>query len=124
VILSDTFEQFARPLMAKLGYPTLFCNSLITAADGAVTGYRLRQRDGKKRAVAAFKTMGLRVFASGDSFNDLAMLGEADEGCLFRASERIRRDRPHIPYLEGYGELLGRIEEFVGRDSGRGPEAP
>ncbi|MDR1636497.1 MAG: bifunctional phosphoserine phosphatase/homoserine phosphotransferase ThrH, partial [Treponema sp.] len=77
VILSDTFEQFVRPLMAKLSWPTLFCNSLMTAEDGTVTGYRLRQREGKKHAVAAFKSINLRVFAAGDSFNDLKMINEA-----------------------------------------------
>ncbi|MDR2136301.1 MAG: bifunctional phosphoserine phosphatase/homoserine phosphotransferase ThrH [Treponema sp.] len=115
VILSDTFEQFARPIMAKLGYPILLCNSLVTSADGAVTGYRLRQPDGKKRAVAAFKSMNLRVFAAGDSFNDLGMIGEADGGCLFRAPEKIRRDYPHIPCVDGFGDLLRRIEEFAGQ---------
>ncbi|MDR0731770.1 MAG: bifunctional phosphoserine phosphatase/homoserine phosphotransferase ThrH [Treponema sp.] len=113
VILSDTFEQFAKPLMVKLNYPTLFCNSLITSADGAVTGYRLRQPDGKKHAVAAFKSMNLKVFAAGDSFNDLKMIAQADSGCLFRAPEKIRRDYPHIPCMDGFDELLGRIEEFL-----------
>ncbi|MDR2079028.1 MAG: bifunctional phosphoserine phosphatase/homoserine phosphotransferase ThrH, partial [Treponema sp.] len=83
IILSDTFEQFAKPLMAKLDYPTLFCNSLVTAPDGAVTGYKLRQKDGKKNAVLAFKSINLEVFAAGDSFNDLAMIREAHAGCLF-----------------------------------------
>jgi phosphoserine/homoserine phosphotransferase len=113
VILSDTFEQFAKPLTAKLGYPTLFCNSIITAEDGAVTGYRLRQQDGKKHAVAAFKSINLRVFAAGDSFNDLKMIEEADDGCRFRAPPQIRRDYPHIPCVDSFDELLGRIEEFL-----------
>jgi phosphoserine/homoserine phosphotransferase len=113
VILSDTFEQFAKPLMAKLGYPTLFCNSLVTSEDGAVTDYRLRQPDGKKNALAAFKSMNLKVFAAGDSFNDLGMIGEADRGCLFRAPEKIRRDHPRIPCVDGFDELLARIEEFL-----------
>ncbi|MDR2176416.1 MAG: bifunctional phosphoserine phosphatase/homoserine phosphotransferase ThrH [Treponema sp.] len=116
VILSDTFEQFARPVMAKLNYPTLFCNSLITSEDGAVTGYRLRQTDGKKHAVIAFKSMNLNVFAAGDSFNDLNMISEADEGCLFRAPERIRRDYPGIPRADSLDELLGRIEDFLRRE--------
>ncbi|MDR3147804.1 MAG: bifunctional phosphoserine phosphatase/homoserine phosphotransferase ThrH, partial [Treponema sp.] len=99
VILSDTFEQFAAPIMAKLAYPTLFCNSLVTSADGAVTGYRLRQPNGKKHAVTAFKSMNLNVFAAGDSFNDLAMINEADSGCLFRAPEQIRRDYPQVSHV-------------------------
>ena len=115
VILSDTFEQFAKPLMAKLDYPTLFCNSIVTAEDGTVTGYTLRQRDGKKHAVAAFKSINLRVFAAGDSFNDLKMINEAEGGCLFRAPEKIRRDYPHIPCVESFDELFGQIEEFVRR---------
>jgi phosphoserine/homoserine phosphotransferase len=115
VILSDTFEQFAKPLMAKLAYPTLFCNSLITSEDGAVTDYRLRQPDGKKHAVAAFKSMNLKVFAAGDSFNDLNMIREADSGCLFRAPEKIRRDYPHVPCVDSFDELLARVGEFVGR---------
>ncbi|MDR0670267.1 MAG: bifunctional phosphoserine phosphatase/homoserine phosphotransferase ThrH [Treponema sp.] len=118
VILSDTFEQFAKPLMAKLHYPTLFCNSLITSADGGITGYRLRQTDGKKYAVSAFKSMNLKVFAAGDSFNDLRMIVEADSGCLFRAPAAIRRDYPHIPCVDGYDELLGLIEKFLTRHSG------
>jgi phosphoserine/homoserine phosphotransferase len=113
VILSDTFEQFARPLMAKLGYPTLLCNSLITSEDGAVTGYTLRQRDGKKHAVAAFKSINLKVFAAGDSFNDLKMIDEADGGCLFRAPERIRRDYPQIPCVDSFDELLAAIRAFL-----------
>jgi phosphoserine/homoserine phosphotransferase len=113
IILSDTFEQFAKPLMAKLGYPTLFCNRIITGEDGTVTGYSLRQEDGKKRAVAAFKSLNFRVFAAGDSFNDLKMISEADGGCLFRAPERIRLDYPAIPCAEGFDELLERIEGFL-----------
>jgi phosphoserine/homoserine phosphotransferase len=115
IILSDTFEQFAKPLMAKLDYPTLFCNRIITAEDGAVTGYALRQRDGKKHAVAAFKSINLKVFAAGDSFNDLKMINEADGGCLFRAPEKIRRDQPHIPCVDSFDELFEQIEEFLNR---------
>ena len=114
IILSDTFEQFARPLMAKLGYPTLFCNSIVTAADGSVSGYALRQQGGKKCAVAAFKTLNFKVFAAGDSFNDLAMIAEADSGCLFRAPEKIRKDNAHLFCADTYGELLERIDVFLG----------
>ena len=113
LILSDTFEQFAQPLMAKLGYPTLFCNHIETAEDGSVSGYTLRQKNGKKCVVTAMKTLNFRVFAAGDSFNDLAMIAEADAGCLFRAPEAIRKDYNHIPCVDTYGELLGKIDSFL-----------
>jgi phosphoserine/homoserine phosphotransferase len=113
VILSDTFEQFARPLMAKLGYPTLFCNSLVTGPGGTVTDYRLRQKNGKREAVRAFKTINTEVFAAGDSFNDLAMIREAREGCLFRAPPKIREDYPDIPCVDTYEDLLLKIDGFL-----------
>jgi phosphoserine/homoserine phosphotransferase len=113
IILSDTYEEFARPQMAKLGYPTLFCNSLVTAPDGSITGYRLRQREGKKFAVAAFKSINLEVFAAGDSFNDLKMIREADSGCLFRAPQAIREAQGDIPCVDSYGELLDLITRFL-----------
>lgn len=113
IILSDTFEEFAKPLMAKLDYPTLFCNSLETGEDGMLTGYRLRQRDGKKHAVEAFKSIKLRVFAAGDSFNDLSMIRQAHEGCLFRAPESIRESCGDIPFADTYDQLWTRIEDFI-----------
>ena len=113
IILSDTFEEFARPLMIKLGFPTLFCNRLITSADGSVSGYELRQQNGKKHAVAAFKTLNMKIFAVGDSFNDLAMIAEADGGCLFHAPEAIRRGYSHMSFVDTYGELLDQIDEFL-----------
>jgi phosphoserine/homoserine phosphotransferase len=113
IILSDTFEQFAKPLMAKLTWPTLFCNSLVTAPDGSVTGYHLRQANGKKEAVKAFKSMNMTVFAAGDSFNDLAMIREADSGCLFRAPESIRKDCSGLPCVDSYDELLAQIDRFL-----------
>jgi phosphoserine/homoserine phosphotransferase len=112
IILSDTFEQFARPLMAKLGYPTLFCNTLETNPDGTVTGYRLRQKNGKMEAVRAFKSINTRVFAAGDSFTALAMIREADAGCLFRAPEAIKQDCADIPLTETFDELFVKIEAF------------
>jgi phosphoserine/homoserine phosphotransferase len=99
--------------MVKLGYPTLFCNSLEIDNDGFVCGYRLRQRNGKREAVAAFKTLDIKVFAAGDSYNDLAMIKEADSGCLFRAPEGIRKDYAHIPCVDTYDELLDEIEMFT-----------
>jgi phosphoserine/homoserine phosphotransferase len=113
IILSDTFEQFAKPLMAKLGYPTLFCNSLETAKDGSVTGYKLRQKEGKKHAVAALKTLNMEVFAAGDSFNDLAMIQEADGGCLFRAPQKIRDDYAHISCVDTFDDLLNQVDKFL-----------
>jgi phosphoserine/homoserine phosphotransferase len=113
VILSDTFEQFAKPLMAKLAWPVLLCNSLETGQDGAVTGYRLRQKNGKREAVKAFKSLNMTVFAAGDSFNDLAMIREADAGCLFRAPESIKKDCADIHCTETYDELLAEIDRFL-----------
>jgi phosphoserine/homoserine phosphotransferase len=113
IILSDTFEQFAKPLMAKLGYPTIFCNTLTVASDGSITGYKLRQKDGKKHAVLAFKSLNLEVFAAGDSFNDLAMIREADGGCLFRAPEAIRSSCSDLVCVDTYGELLAQIGGFL-----------
>jgi phosphoserine / homoserine phosphotransferase len=112
IILSDTFEQFAKPLMAKLSWPTLFCNTLEIGSDGSVTGYRLRQKDGKREAVKAFKSMNMRIFAAGDSFNDLAMIREADGGCLFRAPEKIRKDCADIRCVDTFNDLLGEINNF------------
>jgi phosphoserine/homoserine phosphotransferase len=115
IILSDTFEQFAKPLMAKLGYPPLFCNTLETASDGSITGYTLRQNEGKKNAVIAFKSINLGVFAAGDSFNDLAMIREADAGCLFRAPDAIRAQHSDIVCVDSYAELLEQIDNYLGK---------
>ena len=113
VILSDTFEQFAKPLMKKLLWPSLYCNSLVIADDGTVTGYKLRQQNGKREAVRAFKSMNMRVFAAGDSFNDLAMIREADAGCLFRAPEKIRKDCADLSCVDTFDELFKEIEKFL-----------
>ena len=113
IILSDTFEQFAQPLMAKLSWPCLFCNSLTTGSDGSVTGYNLRQPNGKREAVKALKSLNMTVFAAGDSFNDLAMIREADAGCLFRAPESIRKDCADIPCVDTFDELLAKIDGFL-----------
>ncbi|MDR2553070.1 MAG: bifunctional phosphoserine phosphatase/homoserine phosphotransferase ThrH [Treponema sp.] len=114
VILSDTFEEFAKPLMKKLHWPLLFCNTLLCAPDGSVTGYRLRQERGKREAVRAFASLNVEVFAAGDSFNDLEMIREAAAGCLFRAPEGIRRQCTDIPCVDAYDELLARIDLFLG----------
>ncbi|MHC6203848.1 bifunctional phosphoserine phosphatase/homoserine phosphotransferase ThrH [Breznakiellaceae bacterium SP9] len=113
IILSDTFEDFAKPLMEKLSFPTLFCNSLIISADGSITGYRLRQKEGKKQAVKAFKSLNMRVFAAGDSFNDLGMIGAADSGCLFRAPPAIRESHAELPCVDSYGDLYLQIKNFL-----------
>ena len=113
VILSDTFEQFAKPLMRKLSWPTLFCNSLIIDNSGNVTGYALRQQNSKKEAIKAFKSMNIRVFTAGDSYNDLAMIRESDSGCLFRAPRQIRDECPDLKCFDAYGDLLENIEAFL-----------
>ena len=113
IILSDTFQEFATPLMVKLDYPTLFCNNLKTSANGTVYGYSLRQPNGKFCAVKAFKNMNCRVFAVGDSYNDLAMIEGADSGCLFRAPENIRRGYSHIPCVDSFPDLLKTIDNFL-----------
>ncbi|MDR2398434.1 MAG: bifunctional phosphoserine phosphatase/homoserine phosphotransferase ThrH [Spirochaetaceae bacterium] len=113
IILSDTYEEFARPLMAKLAYPTLFCNRLEVAPDGSITGYRLRQKDGKRKAVEALQSLHLAVFAAGDSFNDLSMIRAACGGCLFRAPGAIREGQPDLPAVDTYDELLDRITAFL-----------
>jgi phosphoserine/homoserine phosphotransferase len=113
IILSDTFEQFARPLMEKLAWPTLFCNTLTVADDGRITGYHLRQNNGKLHAVEALKSINMQVFAAGDSFNDLAMIQAADSGCLFRAPETIRREYSSIPCGDSYDDLMQKIDAFL-----------
>lgn len=113
VILSDTYEQFAKPLMEKLCFPTLFCNTLITTDDGSVTGYNLRQKNGKRKAVKVFKSLNLKVFAAGDSYNDLAMLREADCCCLFRAPDSIKKKCSKIGCADTYEQLMGKIDDFL-----------
>jgi phosphoserine / homoserine phosphotransferase len=105
VILSDTFEQFSKPLMRKLGYPTLFCNALEIDETGRIGGYRLRQKDGKRKAVEALRQLCLRVVAAGDSYNDTTMLAAADAGILFRPPDNVVRDFPQFPVTHTYDEL-------------------
>ena len=118
IILSDTFTQFAQPLMKKLGYPTLFCNTLETDRDGTITGFALRQKEGKKMAVRALQGIRLKVMAAGDSYNDLGMLQEADTGALFRAPESIAAQYTKIPAYEQYGELLAHMRTKLLGQSG------
>jgi phosphoserine/homoserine phosphotransferase len=105
IILSDTFYEFARPLMRQLGNPTLFCNQLEIGSDGTIVNYHLRQPSQKKHAVAAFKTLNFRVLASGDAYNDTAMLGEADAGFFFRPPDKVATQFPQFPVTQTYSEL-------------------
>ncbi|MCK5736480.1 MAG: bifunctional phosphoserine phosphatase/homoserine phosphotransferase ThrH [Spirochaetaceae bacterium] len=113
VILSDTFEQFAAPLMKKLNMPTLFCNTLVIEKNGRVAGIKLRQNDGKRKAVEAFRSMGLDVFAAGDSYNDISMLKAAHKGMLFRAPQSIKEEFPSFGTAQTHNELLIGIREFL-----------
>ena len=113
VILSDTFTQFASPLMKKLGWPVIFCNELVTDSSDRITDYRLRQKDGKKHAVMGFHSMGFKVIASGDSYNDLSMIREADGGVLFCPPENIVKENPDLPVALDYRELLHSIKSFI-----------
>ena len=113
VILSDTFQEFALPLMRQLGYPTILCNSLRVSADGMIEGINMRCENGKKRAIEAFSSIGFRTFASGDSYNDLAMIRKADGGCLFRAPENILESEKDLVLTRTYDELLSRIRSFI-----------
>ena len=108
VILSDTFGEFAQPLMRKLGWPTILCHRLVVT-EGRVTGYELRQPNQKQEAVRAFQGLNYRVIAAGDSFNDTTMLGQADAGFLFHAPASIRAQFPQFPAFEEYGELMAAI---------------
>ena len=110
VILSDTFTQFAKPLMQKLGWPTLMCNALVAAPDGEITGYRIRTPKSKLSTVRALQSVGFETIAAGDSYNDLAMIQASKAGFLFRTTEQIRKDYPQIPAFETFDELLGAIK--------------
>ena len=104
VLLSDTFAEFAGPLMAQLGWPTILCHNLVVT-DDRIVGYRLRMADQKRHAVVAFQSLGYRVLASGDSYNDVSMLLAADAGFLFRAPDRVKAEFPQLPAFETYEEL-------------------
>ena len=114
VILSDTFEQFAKPLRAKLNWPTIFCNTLEVAPDGAITGYRMRCPQSKLTTVKALQSMGYETIASGDSFNDLGMIQASKAGFLFKSTQAIRADHPELPAFEEFGELLEAIKGAIG----------
>lgn len=112
IILSDTFEEFAAPLMQQLGWPTIFCHSLEVKED-RIVNYRLRQKDQKRKAVAALKSLNFGIIAAGDSFNDTTMLSEADSGFLFRSPESIQEQFPQFPAIEEYADLLERIRQLI-----------
>ncbi len=114
IILSDTFYEFAAPLMAQLGQPTLLCNMLEVDERDMITGYRLRINDGKREAVRALKALNFRVIASGDSYNDMTMLEEADHGILFRPPPNVITDYPQFPVTTEYRELKQRFEALLG----------
>ena len=113
VIISDTFEQFARPLMRKLGWPTLFCNTLHADADGHVTGYTMRCEQSKLTTVRAFQSCGMQTIAAGDSHNDLGMIRAGKAGFLFRSTDAIKADNPDLPAFEDYDDLLQAITEAL-----------
>lgn len=110
IIISDTFEQFAGPLMAKLGYPTIFCNSLDVAPTGEITGFRMRIADSKLATVHALQSIGFDTIASGDSYNDLAMIRASKAGFLFRSTDQIKKDNPDLAAYETFEELMAGIK--------------
>ena len=110
LILSDTFEQFAKPLMEKLGWPTIFCNTLEVADSGEITGYKMRCEKSKLTTVKALQSIGYETIAAGDSFNDLAMIQASKAGFLFKSTEQIKKDYPELPAYEEFGDLLAAIK--------------
>lgn len=110
VILSDTFEQFAKPLIKKMGMPSIYCNSLIVAPDGEITGHKMRCTHSKLTTVRALQSCGFETIACGDSFNDLEMIQASKAGFLFRTTDSIKKDYPQFPAFENYDELLHAIE--------------
>ena len=113
IIISDTFTQFAGPLMKKLGYPTIFCNSLEVAPDGEITGFKMRCENSKLTPVKALQSIGYETIASGDSHNDLAMIQASKAGFLFRSTEQIKKDYPELPAFESYDDLLAAIKKAL-----------
>lgn len=115
VILSDTFEEFAAPLMKKLGWPTILCNSLEVAENGEITGIKMRIENSKLTTVRALQSIGYDTIAAGDSYNDLAMIEAGKKGFLFRSTDKIKADYPHLPAFETYEELLAGIREAIAK---------
>lgn len=113
IILSDTFTQFAGPLMKKLGMPTIFCNTLEVADDGEITGFKMRIKDSKLSTVKALQSIGFETIASGDSYNDLGMIKASKAGFLFKSTDKIKADYPELPAYETYDELLAAIKKSL-----------
>ena len=113
IILSDTFEEFAKPLMEKLGWPTIFCNSLEVAESGEITGFKMRCEQSKLTTVKALQSIGYETIASGDSYNDLGMIQASKAGFLFKSTEKIKADYPNIPAYEEFDELLKAIKKAL-----------
>ena len=113
VIISDTFTQFAQPLMKKLGWPTLFCNELVVGENGEITDFRMRLQNSKLNTVKALQQTGVETIAAGDSFNDLGMIRQSKAGFLFCSTEQIKAANPDVPALETYDELLAAIKEVI-----------
>jgi phosphoserine/homoserine phosphotransferase len=114
LVVSDTFEEFAGPLMKKLGYPTLLCNRLAVAADGTIENYLLRQKDGKKKVAEAMRSLNYTVIGIGDSYNDITMLQAADHGILYRPPDNVRREYPDFPVAGDFTELRRRVASLLG----------
>ena len=113
ILISDTFAEFASPLMEKLGRPTLFCNSLEVSGNGEITGYKMRVEQTKLTTVKALQSIGFETIASGDSYNDLGMIQASKAGFLFRSTDKIKAEYPHIPAYETYDKLLGAIKKAM-----------
>ena len=113
IIISDTFTQFAKPLMKKLGWPTIFCNSLEVAPDGTITGFKMRIEKSKYTTVKALQSIGFETIASGDSYNDLGMIAASKAGFLFRSTEQIKKDHPELAAYETYDELFDAIKKAI-----------
>lgn len=113
IIISDTFSEFAGPLMAKLGYPTIFCNSLEVAPSGEITGFKMRIENSKLTTVKALQSIGFETIASGDSYNDLGMIRASKAGFLFRSTEQIKKDNPDLPAYETFEELSAAIRKAL-----------
>ncbi len=114
IVISDTFTQFAKPLMKKLGWPTLFCNSLEVAPDGEITGFKMRIENSKLSTVKALQSVGFETIAAGDSYNDLDMIRAGKAGFLFRSTEQIKKDNPDLPAFEEFDEFLSAIKQALG----------
>ena len=114
IVISDTFTQFAKPLVKKLGWPTLFCNSLEVAPDGEITGFKMRIENSKLSTVKALQSVGFETIAAGDSYNDLDMIRAGEAGFLFRSTEQIKKDNPDLPAFEEFDEFLSAIKQVLG----------